>query len=423
MPFDGEFARWLKFGGKSTIVLRLIALKPMEKKFDFDTSNLLDSIVDAALAEALDRVNEFLPENMSVNIAGPSTAEIYGEFAGVVAQRLTQVGMPNDGNDSTITAAIRRYSAQLNQHFQRVILGVTDYIWRSSDDDKVRSTHQDYDDRQFSWVNPPESGHPGEGFNCRCFAEPVVEDVTFPDGAMCERVNAGMLEKVFPGAPEDRRKALAEEIDLQIATGKLDSTKRLVHFFAQMAVEAGPNARFVELLNYSADNLVKKFPYFKQHPDEAEIFGRTADHPADLQGIANRIYADRNGNGDVASGDGWRFRGRGLIHLTGRGNYREITGIYKLHWNDAVDFEENPELLTEPKYAVRSALGFWLKHKLYAMADEGISNDVTDRISRKVNGGDNGKAERRQNVLDFSTFAVFENVCKFSVTKPRFLDL
>src|SRR6188474_2771315 len=98
--------------------------------------------------------------------------------------------------------------------------------------------------------------------------------------------------------------------------GIADSKLRLAHFFAQVLHESGCMRFDMENLNYSADGLRRVFgKYFKTQEDCAAC----ARQP---ERIANRVYADRIGNGDEASGDGWRFRGRGLIQLTGRQNYR-----------------------------------------------------------------------------------------------------
>ena len=114
---------------------------------------------------------------------------------------------------------------------------------------------------------------------------------------------------------------VAREIDLQIVTAQLNSPERLAHFFGQVLQEVGQRIRLVESLDYRADRLGSIFSYFRRNPDEALLYGRTADHPADQEAIANRAYADRNGNGNVESGDGWRFRGRGLKQVTSRANY------------------------------------------------------------------------------------------------------
>lgn len=114
-------------------------------------------------------------------------------------------------------------------------------------------------------------------------------------------------------------------MDLRIVSGKLDTRERLIHFLAQMRQEARDDARLVEGLNYNPQGLRNTFDYFLNHPDDADRYGRTEDHPADQVSIANLAYANRLGNGDADSGDGWAYRGRGLFQLTGRANYRAFS--------------------------------------------------------------------------------------------------
>jgi putative chitinase len=121
-----------------------------------------------------------------------------------------------------------------------------------------------------------------------------------------------------------------------------------------------PLLRLVESLDYPPDRLGVPFRYFRRHPDEALRFGRIDGvQPADQEAIANRAYANRIGNGDVESGDGWRFRGRGLKQVTGRANYRAFTEDHAKLFGELIDFEAEPELLGTPRYPVRSALWFW----------------------------------------------------------------
>ncbi|MCZ6770597.1 MAG: phage minor head protein [Proteobacteria bacterium] len=368
------------------------------------------------------RLNRFLPENTSINMALVDTGDIKAEFAEAVARRISETGVPVTPDDPVISSAIKRYAEQLNARFQRAGLGVTEYIWRSSDDERVRSLHREYDDRRFSWDEPPDGGHPGEDYNCRCFAEPVVTGVIFPEGATCDIINSDMLSKVFPSAPEDRLAAIAKEIDLQIKTGKLDSPERLAHFFGQVREESGDSAQLLENLNYNVAGLQVTFPYFRRNPALAQRFGRTADHPANREAIANHAYASRNGNGDIASGDGWRYRGRGLIHLTGRGNYRDFTRWHRELFGGDVNFEDTPDIVAEPKYAVRSALYFWVANELYLLADRGVSDSAINAITTVINRKTKSYAARRKHVNDIHQSEIFANSCRFSVAKPRFAD-
>ena len=255
-----------------------------------------------------------------------------------------------------------------------------------------------------------------------CFAEPVVTGVIFPEGATCDIINSDMLSRVFPRAPEDRLAAIAKEIDLQIKTGKLDSPERLAHFFGQVRQEIGGKARLVEILDYDVKRLLKTFPYFRRNSAEAQLYGRTAGHSADQQAIANRVYARRIGNGDIPSGDGWRYRGRGLKQLTGRGNYRDFTRRHNALFGGDVNIEDNPGLLAEPKYAVRSALYFWVANKLYLHADRGVSESVANATTRVINRYTDSGPARWEHVKDFHQREVFANTCRFSVAKPRFAD-
>lgn len=424
MKHETKFARWIRSGGHSEFLLRLNSNAGLEKKFTVVPDRLLESILDDALGTAMQRLNQFLPENTSINIASVDTGDIEAEFAEAVASRISEIGVPVNPDDPVISSAIRRYAEQLNARFQRAGLGVTEYIWRSSDDAKVRAGHQENDDQRFSWEHPPIGGHPGEDYNCRCFSEPVVTGVIFPEGATCDIINSDMLSRVFPEAPEDRLTEIAKEIDLQIKTGKLDSPERLTHFFGQVRQEVGDKAQLVEGFNYPADRLGPIFAYFRRHPAEAQLYGRTADHPADRQAIANRAYANRNGNGDIASGDGWRYRGRGLKQLTGRGNYRDFTRRHNALFGGDVNFEDNPDLLAEPKYAVRSALYFWVANELYLHADRGISESVANAITRVINR-DTSEASykaRWENADGLFRSGVFSNICQFSVARPRFED-
>src|SRR5205085_7118458 len=104
-------------------------------------------------------------------------------------------------------------------------------------------------------------------------------------------------------------------------------------------------------------------------------------------------------NGDAASGDGWRYRGRGLIQVTGRSNYEVITKRYAQVYGVAVDFVANPDLLAEFPHALRSAVCFWLQNGCQLLADHGITPADVDRITDKVNQATPSRAQRKQNFL------------------------
>lgn len=158
---------------------------------------------------------------------------------------------------------------------------------------------------------------------------------------------------------------------------EIDTPTRQAAFLAQVGHESGLLTITEENLRYSAEGLLKIFPkYF-----DTETAPKYAKHP-DM--IANRVYANRMGNGDQASGDGWTFRGRGLIQLTGRNNYKACgDGI-------GLDLIGLPEQLTLPTPAAMSAGWFWEDRTLNQHADSGNF----ERLTRAINGGLNGLAHR-----------------------------
>ena len=133
-------------------------------------------------------------------------------------------------------------------------------------------------------------------------------------------------------------------------------------------------------LNYSADGLKKIFP--KYFPDNlADSYARQPEK------IASRVYGGRMGNGDEASKEGYKYRGRGYIQLTGKDNYSKFAQAV------SDDILNNPDLVAS-KYPLFSAAWFWDAHSLNQLADEGASDDVVTKITRKVNGGYNGLEDR-----------------------------
>ncbi|MFH7013128.1 glycoside hydrolase family 19 protein [Flavobacterium sp. FlaQc-52] len=159
---------------------------------------------------------------------------------------------------------------------------------------------------------------------------------------------------------------------------------RIAHFLAQLAHESGNFTRMVENLNYTPKGLLSTSPFNSRLTiAEAQKYGRTADHKANQQMIANIGYANKNGNGNIASGDGWRYRGRGFIQLTGKANY-EAYKRYSGH-----DVVGNPDLLFQTAIAVDSAAWFFaIYKKLNPLADANLMTAITIKVNGKTNGLD-----------------------------------
>lgn len=162
---------------------------------------------------------------------------------------------------------------------------------------------------------------------------------------------------------------------------EINTPKRMAAFIAQCAHESAGFTALTENLNYRWQSLRKVFP--KYFPDDA-IAQDYASRSNKQEAIANRVYASRMGNGDEASGDGWRFRGRGLIQLTGRHNYTWFAASLE------ISPEEATEYLTTFEGAAQSACWFWETNKLNQWADNG---DILT-LTKRINGGTIGLDDR-----------------------------
>lgn len=157
---------------------------------------------------------------------------------------------------------------------------------------------------------------------------------------------------------------------------------RAAHFFAQTSHETGGFKAFSENLNYSAQGLQGIFgKYFPGNLEES--YARQPEK------IANRVYADRMSNGNEASGDGWKYRGRGALQLTGKANY-EAFAKYLGH-NEVL---ENPDLVAT-KYAFESAMFFFERNKLWTICDKGINDAAILALTKRINGGTHGLEDRK----------------------------
>ncbi len=155
-------------------------------------------------------------------------------------------------------------------------------------------------------------------------------------------------------------------------------------FLGQIAHESGNLHKLEENLNYTdAHRINRIFGAIKTDKEATAYLRRPA-------ALANKAYANKNGNGNEASGDGWRYRGRGLIQLTFKANYEAFAKDVK------VDVVKHPDLLSTPKYAALSAAWFWDKHGLNQLADAEMYQALTRRINKKLDGFPRREANRRR---------------------------
>ena len=184
------------------------------------------------------------------------------------------------------------------------------------------------------------------------------------------------LLQLAPRARESYQEAFVRE-DVLAASGLLERPLRLAHFLAQVSHETGGLTILVEHLHYRAERLMAVWP--SRFPTRA-----TADpYAGNPEALANHVYGGRMGN--VEPGDGWRFRGRGLLQLTGRANYTRVGRAIGL------DLAGQPYLVASAEHALAVAVEVWRAAGCMAHAD---ADDVV-KVTRAINGGTNGLADRR----------------------------
>ena len=186
-----------------------------------------------------------------------------------------------------------------------------------------------------------------------------------------------LLQGMFPKTKNSVLESYVDPLNEVCDKFEINTSERLAMFLAQIGHESGGLSVVQENLNYRAERLAVVFPKYFKGID-------TSDYAHNPEKIANRVYANRMGNGDEESGDGYKFRGRGLIQLTGHNNYASFAS------DMGMDIDEAVEYLSTPEGAAMSAGWYWNKTSLNQWAD---SSDVLT-VTKKINGGTIGLAER-----------------------------
>jgi len=173
-----------------------------------------------------------------------------------------------------------------------------------------------------------------------------------------------------------------------IAKFELNTPLRLAHFLAQAGHESGGFKAVNENLNYGAKGLLGIFKKYFPTEEKAKLYERKPEK------IANLVYGSRMGNGPEASGEGWKFRGRGYIQLTGKDNYKAFDAVV------AESIIDNPDLVAT-KYPLLSAAWFFHKNGLHKIADQGATDAVVTSVTKRVNGGTIGIADRIKHFKEY----------------------
>lgn len=197
-------------------------------------------------------------------------------------------------------------------------------------------------------------------------------------------LSAQTIRQIFPQCPDPE--SWAQALRPAMERYRIDTPARMASFLAQTGHESAQFSRQSENLRYrSGKRLMQVWP--KRFPSE-QATGPYLDNP---ERLANFVYAKRMGNGDASSGDGYRYRGRGILQITGRSNYAAVGQALGL------DLIGNPDLLLQPAHAAMSAAWFWDSRGLNALADDRTDDDDLEdftRITRLISGGTVGLRQR-----------------------------
>jgi len=203
-------------------------------------------------------------------------------------------------------------------------------------------------------------------------AQPVLQNLAF---------NLGRLQGHVP-------QAVIDQIPDTAAKFGITTPLRLAHFLSQCGHESGGFRAVQENLNYGAKGLLGIFSKYFKTIAQATAYERKPEK------IANLVYANRMGNGNEASGEGWKYRGRGYIQLTGKENYKAFDATVP------EDITSNPDLVAT-KYALASAAFFFKKNNLWSICDKGSSPEVVTLVTKRVNGGTIGLADRQKHFKEY----------------------
>ncbi|MBV6878693.1 peptidoglycan DD-metalloendopeptidase family protein [Epilithonimonas ginsengisoli] len=348
-------------------------------------------------------------------------------------------------NSSTPTTTTPKTTTQPESTVYSIIQNTTDVVADGLGKigdfivDQVKSTTQ---------VNPQPSGQKQEDREC----------------PRCKKVTIEELQKIFTAVknPSD-----LEEIVKHFNNGAkyfgIDTCLKKAHFFAQVLKETGSSLtiKSPESMNYSTDalkngywysegtNWVKgnlntkkggyfangskkkscNLSYFRSNPDVAEKYGRKdlnsyrdkGVQAANEDMLANYAYSNKYGNGSVESGDGSKYRGKGLIQLTWKENYEKVNNEIK-HFDPSVDIVSSPkDILTDKKYAVYSAMGFWKWKKISDVIKKDKSPEIVDKVTYLINKEDDeeSKKKRKSNFQNITSKVFRIDECEPGVVQPK----
>ena len=187
------------------------------------------------------------------------------------------------------------------------------------------------------------------------------------------------IRRITRRAKPEFQQGMVDNMNQIFEIYEINTPLRIAHFLAQAMHESGEFSINTENLNYSAPGLMRTFPRYFPDSHTAEQYARKPEM------IANRVYSNRMGNGNEASGDGWRYRGRGIFQLTGKDNYTRYGNAI------GIDLINDPEAAYDPVISLQVACEYWKSRNMNPDAD----HDDIVMITKKINGGTIGLDDRK----------------------------
>lgn len=226
------------------------------------------------------------------------------------------------------------------------------------------------------------------------------------------KITTAQMQEMFPKAPADRLETARSAFNECNENFELIRCLRKAHLFAQILGESGaeldPKG---EDTRYTRDNITGLWPkrdFLTKYPE----LGAMADEPyatRDGEGIANRVYAGRLGNGDAASGDGWRFRGHGYIQITGKDTFTSVQQTMDSKYPaNGLDIVKNGDEVVQPRGGMISAMAYWYWKGLNPRADMGDAGATVDGITHRVRGGTDAGIDARRRTAYKTTMKTFQ---------------
>lgn len=194
------------------------------------------------------------------------------------------------------------------------------------------------------------------------------------------RITKDNLFKIFPKTNAETLASWVDPLNATCERYDITTAARTAAFVAQIGHESGEMKRIVENLNYSTEGLMTTFKKYFPNKTLADKYARRPEH------IANLVYANRMGNGPESTGDGWKYRGRGLIQITGKNNYAALAKALGMTITQTLAFLDTKE------GAAHSAGWFWSVNNLNGLADMTRFTEIT----KKINGGTHGLDDRKR---------------------------